>query len=219
VGPVVDERARASNYTNEAGLDGSVRFLKNLMGMWMLQECERAWRAEGLDFKWPSMFQKAAAAPSPEGVLDVNDARFGERCDMPVRIIEQSMERGIAAPASPEGMVRLVLESMAADHGRAVRELEGLVGHPIEVLNLVGGAARNDLLCQLIANAAQARVLAGPTEATALGNILVQARTLGDLPEGLSIRDIVRANAALRAFEPRTPVPVVKNSTHTSTHA
>jgi rhamnulokinase len=202
--PILSEAARAANFTNEAGLDGTVRFLKNLMGMWILQECEREWRADGAPLDYPALVAEAAGAAPAAGLLDVNDPRFAARGGMLEKISAHCRERSIPEPGTRPAVVRLLLESLAADYARAVAELERLTGERVEVIHLVGGAARNALLCQLVADACGRRVLAGPTEATAMGNVLVQARALGDLPPGLSIRDVVRASSDLREHRPHS---------------
>jgi rhamnulokinase len=200
--PIVSDAALAANFTNEAGLDGTVRFLKNLMGMWVLQECEREWRAAepGLDFG--GLLARAAAAPAPSATIDFGDGRFTARGDMPARIDGYCERQGLPVPASRAEMVRLVLESLAATYGATLRELESLTGEKVGVLHLVGGASRNFFFCQLIAEACGVEVVAGPVEAAALGNVLVQARTLGDLAPGVSIRETVRQSVDLRSYRP-----------------
>jgi rhamnulokinase len=205
--PIVTDAARAANFTNEAGLDGTVRFLGNLMGMWILQECERESRERGSAWDAAAVVEEARAAPAPARLLDVDDAAFATRGEMEEKIAAWCAGRGIAAPGSRGELVRLVLASLADAYGRAVRRMEEITGEPIDVLHLVGGASRNDLLCRLVADACGREVLAGPAEATALGNVLVQARALGDLPPGSSLRDVARASAALRSYRPDRSLP------------
>jgi rhamnulokinase len=201
--PILTEAARTANFTNEAGIDGSVRFLKNLMGMWILQECERD---EGGRWDPAELMVEARSAPAPAALIDVDDPRFAARGEMNAKLRAQCAERGIEVPRSRGELVRLVLESLAASYARALRELERLTRESIGVLHVVGGASRNALLCELVADACGCEVLAGPSEATALGNVLVQARALGDLPAGASLRDVARASAELRAYHPRASV-------------
>jgi rhamnulokinase len=206
--PVLTDAALAANFTNEAGLDGTVRFLRNLTGFWVLQECERQWRAEGAVFDHPTLVAEAGAAPPSAGLLDLDDSRLAERGDMLQRLRECCRDAQLAWPATRGGVVRLVLESLAARYAAALRELEALTGSAVEMLHVVGGGAQNALLCQMTADACGCRVVAGPAEATAFGNLLVQARALGDLPAGLSLRDVVRASSTLRVHEPsRIRVP------------
>jgi rhamnulokinase len=201
--PVASEQARAANFTNEAGLDGTVRFLKNLMGMWMLEECRREAAERGEHWEYPTLFAEAEAAPAPAGTLDLSDRRFAERGEMRSKVAARCVAQGMTPPSTPGELVRLLMESLAAEYARALEELEGLTGEPVEVLHVVGGASRNGLLCQRIADASGRRVVAGPTEATALGNVLIQARALGDLPPGTSIRRVVRSSCVPREYHPR----------------
>lgn len=200
--PILTDAALRAKFTNEAGLDGTVRFLKNLTGLWVVQECERAWLAEGDEMDSATLIEEAAAAPPAPGVLDLNDARFAERGDMPNKLLAACRDIGIPAPSRRGELLRLIFESLAAGYARALRELEQVIAGRIEVLHVVGGGSQNRLLCQLTANACARRVVAGPAEATALGNLLIQAWTLGDLPAGLSIRDVARASSELQAYDP-----------------
>ncbi|MBW3628385.1 MAG: rhamnulokinase [Gemmatimonadetes bacterium] len=200
--PILTEAARAANFTNEAGLDGTIRFLKNLMGMWILQECERD-SAEGGAWDPATIIAEARAADSPERLIDVHDPRFAARGDMTAKVLARCAEDGVRPPKSRGELVRLLLESLAAAYGEGLRQIEALTGERIRAVHMVGGASRNDLLCELTANACGCVVLAGPVEATALGNVLVQARALGDLPPGSSVRDVARASAAPREHHPR----------------
>ena len=198
--PLLDDRALASGFTNEAGLDGTVRFLKNMTGLWLLQECERVWRARGDRFTYAQLLAEADAARPPDALVDVDDPRFAPRGDMPERLAAYCSERGFRPPATRGEAIRLVLESMAAGHRRTLRYLEETIGRPIDTLHMVGGGSQNDLLCQLTADACGCRLVAGPSEATALGNLLIQARTMGDLAPDESIRDVVRRSVQLRAY-------------------
>jgi rhamnulokinase len=200
--PVLSEAARAANFTNEAGLDGTIRLLKNLNGMWILQECERQWRAEGAEFDFNTLIAEAAAARPAAGLLDLNDPALTGRGDMPANLRQCCRNAGVAVPTTRGGLVRLVFESLAASYARALRDLESLTGERIEVLHVVGGGSQNKLLCQMTADACGIPVIAGPVEATALGNLLVQARALGELPGTRTIRDVVRASCRLQEYLP-----------------
>jgi rhamnulokinase len=205
--PVLTPAARLAGFTNEAGLDGTVRFLKNRTGMWVLEECVRAWSAHAADGRpdWASLFGEAAASAPAGFVIDLDAPAFGERCAMPRAVADACRARGRAAPATRGALVRLVLESLAAGYARTLGELEALTGERAAVVHVVGGGARIALLNQLTADACGRPVAAGPGEATALGNLLVQARAVGDLPPGASVRD-----AARRSVEPRTYVPAAQ---------
>ena len=200
--------AREAGFTNELGLDDTVRFLKNRTGMWILEECVRAWREQGERPSIDALLRDAAAAPPLGRTLDLDDPVFATRGDMPGRLAAACQTIGITPPADRGALVRLVLDSLAASYRRTLAELEALTGERIEVVHVVGGGARNALLAQLTADACGRRVVAGPAEATSLGNLLVQARTLGDLPSGVSVRAAACASAPLTHFTPRAAAPV-----------
>ena len=205
--PLLTDAAREAGFTNELGLDGTVRFLKNLTGLWVLQECERAWAAEGQQFDYDTL-QREARAAEPHGTIDLDDPRFLERGEMPRKIEAYCREHGQPVPETRGAFVRLVLESLAADHRDKLAVLADLVDAPPEVIHLVGGGARNELLCQWTADATGRRVVAGPAEATALGNLLIQARAMDGLPDDTPIRDVVRASTTLRTYDPAATSPL-----------
>lgn len=200
--PILTDAARKAGFTNEVGVHGTIRFLKNLTGLWVLQECEREWNEAGGAFDYDVLLQEAAAAPPPDGFIDLNEERFRLRGDMPEKLNAYCRAHGLAVPATRGAVVRLILESLAEDYRQTLRVLEDLLGRPIDVLHIVGGGSRNALLCQWTADACGCRVVAGPAEATALGNLLVQAYAMGDLPEDVTIRHVVRASSGLRVYAP-----------------
>ncbi len=207
--PVLTEAARTANFTNEGGVDGTIRFLKNVMGLWVLSESVRAWedrrsRPAGL----PSLLAAAADAAPLRTVVDINDPRLlppstpGD--PMPERVAALAREAGEPVPDSPVATTRCILDSLAVAYRRHVRTAAELAGRAVGVVHVVGGGTQNELLCQLTADACGLPVLAGPTEAAALGNVLVQARALGaDLPDLAAMRGLVRASYDLRRFDPR----------------
>lgn len=207
--PVLTEQSRAAGFTNETGVDGRVRYLHNVMGLWILQECQRVWRRAGLAASLSDLLAQAAVLPAGGPLIDPDDPRFLPPGDMPARGADVAAEAGGARPpTSPAEVVRCVLDSLAAAYARTVRAAERLSGRKVEVVHLVGGGARNALLCQLTADALGLPVLAGPAEATALGNVLVQARAHGALggtggQAGLdALRALVRAAAPPVRYEP-----------------
>lgn len=201
--PVLTPAAREAGFTNEAGLDGTVRFLKNRTGMWVLEECIREWDAAGERHSYEELLAAAAAASPCAGTLELNAAEFAERGGMLAKLAAACRAGGLPFPASRGGLVRLVLDSLAESYRRTLAELEALTGVRTEVVHVVGGGARNALLNQLTADACGCRVVAGPQEAAALGNLLVQARALGDLPAGVSIREAARRSSRLSLYDPR----------------
>ena len=178
-GPVVTDASRAANFTNERGVDGRVRFLRNVMGLWLLQESMRTWAGAGEPADLDRLLAGAANLPAGGPTVDPNDPAFLPPGDMPARIAAALHRDGQPAPPSREALVRCILDSLAAAFASAVRDAVRLSGRRVETVHLVGGGARNDLLCRLAADAVELPVVAGPVEATALGNVLVQARAAG----------------------------------------
>ncbi|HYU50790.1 MAG TPA: rhamnulokinase family protein [Candidatus Limnocylindria bacterium] len=205
--PVLTEESRKANFTNEGGVDERVRYLRNVMGLWLLQESLRTWELEGTPEHLPSLLIAAGELPLGGPILDPDDPSFLPPGDMPARIAAACERRGVPAPSTRAGLVRVVLDSLAAAYGGAVRDAERLSGQSAQVVHLVGGGARNTLLCQLTADACELPVLAGPVEATALGNVLIQARARGLLAGDLeALRALVRGTQDIRRYKPRTSV-------------
>lgn len=197
--PVLTDASRDANFTNEFGVDGRVRYLRNVMGLWLLQESMRSWGRTDL----PALLDAAAGLP-PGPVFDVDDPRLFAPGDMPARIRTLIEEAGAAPPAGPVQLVRAVVDSLAAALARTVADAGRLSGRVVEVVHVVGGGAQNSLLCQLVADATGLPVVAGPVEATAIGNALVQARSFGTLAGDLEeLRLVVRETQPLHRFEPR----------------
>ncbi len=180
--PLINDQARELNFTNEIGFGGSVRLLKNIIGLWIVQECRRDWAREGNDLDYATLTRLAAGAKPFAALINPGDARFLPPGDMPGRIASFCRHTGQTPPATPGETVRCVLESLALLYRRTLGSIEELTGRKTERLHIVGGGSRNELLNQFTANALQIPVLAGPVEATALGNVLIQAITLGHLP-------------------------------------
>jgi rhamnulokinase len=198
--PVLSEAGREANFTNEVGVDGTIRYLRNVMGLWLLQECQRAWGIGEVG----ELLREAASAKPFRSVIDPNDPSFLPHGDMPARITAACRETGQPIPRTPPEMVRCIMDSLALAHRDTLAEAQRLSGQEVDVVHIVGGGARNDLLCQLTADACGLPVLAGPVEATAIGNILIQARALGSVGAGLDeMRALVRATQHIRRFGPR----------------
>ncbi|MGY0540520.1 rhamnulokinase [Nocardioides sp. YJ-D4] len=207
--PVLTEEAQLADFTNEVGVDGTIRFLKNVMGLWVLSESLRSWserRYQGAELR--SLLAAAAELEPLRTVVDINDPRLlfpSTSADpMPERIAALAAESDEAIPHSPAATTRCILDSLAVAYRRHVRTAAALAGTSPEVVHVVGGGSQNELLCQLTADACGLPVLAGPVEAAALGNVLVQGRALGaDLPDLPAMRDLVRRSYDVRRFEPR----------------
>lgn len=213
--PVLTPEAFAANFTNEGGVDGRIRLLHNVMGLWILSETVRGWdrddahRGASLStsptIDLPSLLAAAAEVPaSAVPVFDVNDARFLPPGDMPVRIAEWCTEHGLPVPRSRAEFTRSIIESLAQAFADAVATAGRLSGIAVKTIHIVGGGALNELLCQRTADRAGVPVLAGPVEATALGNVLVQARAAGFVSGSLeALRDLVARTHAPRHHNPR----------------
>lgn len=201
--PVMDPRALKWNFTNEGGAGGVYRLLRNVMGLWILQECKRTWDAEGSNLDFSDMVELAQNSPPFSALIDPDDSSFYSPGDMPARIRDYCRMTSQTLPANPSAIVRIVLESLALKYRWVVDRLEELVGRKIESLYLVGGGVKNTLLNQFTADALQRPVFGGPPEATALGNLLVQALALGELGSIAEIRQIVRVSFPTTTFEPR----------------
>jgi rhamnulokinase len=197
--PVLTEASQRANFTNEAGIDGTVRYLRNVTGLWLLQECLRQWGSPSLD----ALLAEAASLAPLRFVVDADDPVFLPPGDMPARIASWLSARGLPAPSEPAQTVRCVLDSLAMAYRRALLAAQSLSGQHADVVHIVGGGSRNELLCQLTADALGLPVVAGPAEATALGNALVQARALGAAPATLpGMRAMLRSCLELRTFSP-----------------
>ena len=201
--PVITAQSRDLNFTNEVGYGSTIRFLKNIIGMWIVEECRRDWARSAGDLAYTQLLQQAADAPAFVSLINPNDPRFFAPDDMPAKIAAFCRETGQPVPTSPGATVRAVLESLALLYARMTRQIEQLTGRPIERLHIVGGGSRNALLNQFAANALQVPVLAGPAECTALGNVLVQALALGHLPSLAASREVVRNSFEVTTFHPQ----------------
>ncbi len=201
--PIVTSKSREFNFTNEVGFGHSIRFLKNIVGLWIVQECRRAWANDGNEYTYAELVRMAEAAPPMRAFIDPADARFGRPDDMRSAIWEFCRETGQTPPSTPGEVVRSVLESLALLYRLTVEQLEEVTGRKLTTLHIVGGGSKNTLLNQLTADALGRRVIAGPAECTAIGNILVQAIALGHCSSLASARKVVRDSFPLVTHDPR----------------
>ena len=200
--PVITEDTLRFNFTNEGGVCGTFRLLKNIMGLWLIQECRRTWAKDGQDLSYIEITDLAAQAPSFGPVVEPDSHDFLRPGDMPARIREFCARTGQKQPVTKGEIARCALESLALKYRWVLEKLEFMLGRALGAIHVVGGGSQNRLLCQLTADAAQRTVIAGPVEATAFGNVLMQALAQGriaSLPEG---REIVRKSAELITYEP-----------------
>ncbi len=198
--PVVNEKVLALNYTNEIGAEGKTRLLKNIAGMWLLQECRRAWAAAGAEYGYPELARRAAEARPFTAVIDPD--AFLEPGGMPEKIAAWCRATGQRAPETPGEFARTILESLALRYRQVLESLEGLLARRLNVIHIVGGGSRNAVLNQFVADATCRTVVAGPGEATAIGNVLVQAIGAGDLAGLAEAREVVRRSFPVETFEP-----------------
>ena len=204
--PVLTADARDSGFTNERGVDGTTRLLHNVMGLWVLNECVRAWRdrGSGSSAELAELLDAASGSDVPFTVFDIDDPRLLPPGDMPARVEELCREAGGPVPASRPQLVRSIVESLADAFARAAAQASSLAGNPLASINIVGGGARNALLCQATADRSGVPVIAGPVEATAIGNVLVQARAAGAITGDLAeLRALVTATQPTTRYEPR----------------
>ncbi len=201
---ILTEASRAANFTNEGGVDERIRYLRNVMGLWLLQESLRTWELDGTAERLPALLIAAGELPAGGPVIDPDDPAFLPPGDMPARIEAACRQLDLPPPATRPALVRCILDSLAAAFGRTVRDAARLSGRRVDAVHLVGGGARNALLCQLTADACELPLISGPVEATAIGNVLVQARARGLLAGDLeTLRALIRRTQDIRRYEPR----------------
>ena len=201
--PVINDACRELNFTNEIGFGGSVRLLKNIVGLWLVQECRRAWSISGHDYDYAELARLASEAPAFVSLINPADQRFLRPENMPETIAAFCRETGQPAPTTPGATIRCILESLALLYRRTLLQVEQLTGRRIERLHIVGGGSKNELLNQFTANTLQIPVLTGPVEATAVGNVLIQAIALGHLASLQAAREVVRDSMEMREVQPK----------------
>ncbi len=201
--PIVTEQALALNFTNEGGVERTFRFLKNIMGLWLVQECRRTWAQAGNELSYSEMAQLAEDAAPFSAFVDPDDDSFLAPGDMPSRIIDYCKRTGQLPPSNAGEILRCVLESLALKYRWVLKQLEAVRGHSVDVIHIVGGGAQNQILCQLTADATGTPVIAGPTEATAIGNIVVQAIACGLIGSIAEAREIIRRSFNAITYAPQ----------------
>ncbi|MCL4110356.1 UNVERIFIED_CONTAM: hypothetical protein GTU68_027747 [Idotea baltica] len=200
---ILTEEALKRNVTNEGGVDGTYRLLKNIMGLWLVQRCKVAFAARGKGIDYAELTRLAADAPAFRSIVDPDQNCFLGPPDMTVAIAEECKRTGQPVPETEGQFVRCALESLALKYRAVVGWLEGLTGTGIEVIHIVGGGCQNQLLNQFAADACGRPVIAGPVEATALGNVLIQARSSGDVSSLSEIREVVRRSEEIGEYNPQ----------------
>ena len=201
--PVLTPAALARNFTNEGGVGGTIRLLKNIAGLWLLQECRRQWQREGQNFTWDQLLALSDEAPAFVSLVDPDATTFLTPGNMPATLRAYCRRTGQPEPESVGAVVRCCLESLALKYRQVLDDLQDLVGHRLDTVRIVGGGSQNHRLCQFAADACDRPVVAGPVEATALGNILVQAMARGELQGVEEGRRAVAASVQLQTYEPQ----------------
>ena len=202
--PIVTDQALELNFTNEGGIENTYRFLKNIMGLWLVQECRRTWAQAGDEMSYAQMTQLAETAKPFTALIDPDDNTFLPPGDMPSRIIDYCKRSGQTSPSDVGEILRCALESLALKYRWVLEKLEVVRGRPIDVIHIVGGGAQNQTLCQFTADATGQTVIAGPIEATAVGNIAVQAIARGLIGSISEAREVVRRSFNVITYEPQS---------------
>jgi rhamnulokinase len=201
--PLVTPECLARNFTNEGGVGGTTRLLKNVCGLWLVQQCRAAWQRAGKGWTWDQLTALAAEAPPLVTLVDPNHPSLVAPADMPEAIRALARASGEPVPESTAAVVRTALESVAAAVRRTLGELDALLGRHVSRVHIVGGGVKNSLLCQMIADATARPVVAGPVEATAIGNLLVQLAGSSGTVDLRALRSIVRDSFEPAHYEPR----------------
>jgi rhamnulokinase len=205
--PVINDKSLALNYTNEGGVGGTIRFLKNIMGLWLVQECRRQWAAEGQEHSYAELTAMAAAAKPFAALVDPDYPAFLQPGEMPAKIARFCAETKQAPPSDKAGFVRACLESLALTYRRTLEGLEDVLGRKMKVIHIVGGGGQNELLNQMTADACGRPVVTGPVEATGIGNVLVQAMAVGEVKSLADARAAVRESFEVKRYEPGETKP------------
>ena len=200
--PIINETTRQLNFTNEGGVAGTFRVLRNIMGLWLVQECRRTWAREGTEYTYSELTDMAAAAEPFRSIVEPDDISFLKPGDMPARIREFCKRTSQPTPEDEGSVVRTALDSLALQYRWVLECLDMLMGRKLEPIHIVGGGTQNRLLCQLTANVTGRPVVAGPVEATAIGNVLVQALGLGHVGSLDEAREIVRKSFDVVTYDP-----------------
>jgi rhamnulokinase len=205
--PVMTPLCRDLSFTNEGGVGGTIRVLKNITGLWLVQECRRIWKQANPqgDWSWESLTRQSAAAPPLVSFINPDDAGFQAPADMPAAIRDFCRRTNQRVPESAGEVIRTAIESLALKYRYMLGKLETLVGGRLEVIHIVGGGTRNRELCEAAADACNRPVVAGPIEATAIGNVMVQAMSAGAVADVAQAREVVRASFPVEEYAPRDP--------------
>ena len=202
--PVINQQSMELNFTNEGGIEGTTRFLKNITGLWLLEQCRKQWKSKGRDYTYQEMVEMAQSAKAYPGRVNPDDPRFAHPVKMEAELRNALADKGFTAPSNDAEMLSCVFHSLADRYKEVLEMLRQMAPFPIEKLHVIGGGSANDLLNQWTANALGIPVVAGPTEATALGNLMVQAQAAGLVSDRWAMRRIVRESIKTTEFFPKS---------------
>ncbi|CAE7751654.1 rhaB, partial [Symbiodinium microadriaticum] len=203
--PIINEQCAALNYTNEGGVYGTTRLLKNIAGLWLVQECRRIWKQNGHEYGYSDLVRMSQEATPLASFVNPDHGDFAAPQDMPAQIREFCQRTSQVVPQSDGAVIRCVLESLAMRYRVVHRNLQDLTGAKIDTIHIVGGGTQNQLLCQMAADACNCQVVAGPVEATAIGNLMLQAVAAGDIGSLAEGREVIRNSFPVVTYEPKTP--------------
>jgi rhamnulokinase len=205
--PVVTDQCRELNFTNEGGVGGTIRLLKNIAGLWLIQQCRAVWQREGREYDWSQLTQAASSAKPLVSLVNPDDGRFVSPDNMPEALAGYCAETSQPVPENDGAMIRCALESLALRYRMVVGWLEKLIDGPLETIHIVGGGTQNELLCQMTADACNRRVVTGPIEATAIGNAMMQAVAHGSVSSIAEAREVIRNSFSMNEYVPTDPDP------------
>jgi rhamnulokinase len=205
--PIINAKCRQLNFTNEGGVGSTTRLLKNIAGLWLIQECRRIWQLTGQNYTWEELTNLAQAAPQLVSLIDPDAPEFVSPENMPDQIRSFCSRTGQTVPNDKESVLRTALESLALRYRTVLGWLEELTGVTLKTIHIVGGGTQNRLLCQMAADACNRTVIAGPVEATAIGNVALQAVAAGRIASVTDGREIIRRSFAVEQYEPENPDP------------
>lgn len=200
---IINQETSALNFTNEGGVEGTTRFLKNITGMWLLEQCLKEWKKEGITYAYEKLIELAKTAPAFQSIIDSDDPSFANPASMTTAIVNYCQATNQTAPSSHEEFVRCIFESLALKYNSVIGKLKELAPFPIEKLHVIGGGSKNALLNQWTANAIGMPVIAGPSEATAIGNVMIQAKAAGCVDSLQEMRQIIAESVQLDEFHPQ----------------
>lgn len=202
--PIINEQSARLNFTNEGGIEGTTRFLKNITGMWLVEQCRKKWSAQGKDYSYAEMTEMARSAKDYKGHINPDDPRFANPADMEAEIRNALADKGFAAPANDAELLSCIYHSLAERYKEVLNMLQEMAPFKIEKLHVIGGGSANDLLNQWTADAIGMPVVAGPTEATAIGNLMVQAKAAGLVSDRWAMRRMISETFQVKRYYPDT---------------